>query len=204
MSYETIKDEWLYTCQSIGGSENTAIKWFDHLFKEYNRDGRYYHDLSHIMQMLDIAHQHAFEDWNSIFFAIWFHDSIQNSGKDNELKSAELSRYTLQELGADTIFCEKVYQLIMATQGHQSPRDKDTALFIDCDLSILGSTPEIYQRYSIGCRKEYNIPDFMYSIGRRKFLKNLLKRPYIFQTNTFQKLFEKQARTNIKNELQNL
>lgn len=66
--------------------------------------------------------------------------------------------------------------MILATKKHELLNDSaDLKLFLDFDLSILGTSAEVYQRYSQAIRKEYSWgPYFLYRKGRKKILENFL------------------------------
>ena len=156
--------------------------------------------------MLNIARplQQHFSAWCPAFFAIWFHDAVQGRGNNNELESAQLAQQALTQLGAPASVAKHTYQMILASETHDAPKDNDSALFIDCDLSILGSPTRAYQHYAQQCRKEYPVPDCLYRMGRRRFLNTLLARESIYQTPLAKCRLEKQARHNINMELATL
>jgi predicted metal-dependent HD superfamily phosphohydrolase len=206
ITQQALEQAWFQHCRSIGATETTAIAWKNELFKEYERRGRFYHTLKHIKQMLDIAseQQAEFTTWPTVFFAIWFHDVVQDCGADNELKSAELASQALSELGAEQGMIEQAYRIILSSKTHDSPNDSDCALFIDCDLSILGSATQDYRDYSQQCRQEYSVPNGIYRKGRCTFLKQLLDKPFIYHTPLFRSALEVKARSNISKELRTL
>ncbi len=203
---QTLQQEWLWHCQAIGATDKAAIKWKDKLFKKYQRQGRFYHNLTHIAQMLNAAkeQQAEFSAWPHVFFAIWFHDAIQGYGLNSELESAKLASKALKELGANHAMIDHVYHMILSSKNHDSPKDYDNALFLDCDLSILGTPAQEYLRYAHQCRQEYVIPDCIYRKGRRKFLQSMLAKPFIYHTTVFRVALETQARANIANEINRL
>jgi predicted metal-dependent HD superfamily phosphohydrolase len=145
-----------------------------------------------------IEHQQAF------YFAIWFHDAVQLTGKDSEGLSASLACKELAGLGVPQSITLKVSEFILATKHHEANKNDDAALFLDIDLSILAASQRQYQAYASGCRKEYSIPNFVYRHGRKKFLNSLKKRAFIFNTQLFQASKERIARENIEWELQGL
>ena len=76
----------------------------------------------------------------------------------------------------------------------------------DLDLSILGTADSAsWKNYTAGIRKEYAAySDEKYTKGRLAFLSSLLQKEQIFHTKFFNKMLEKQARENIKNEIARL
>jgi predicted metal-dependent HD superfamily phosphohydrolase len=89
----------------------------------------------------------------------------------------------------------------MATKRHE-PSDDEIDLFTDADLSILGSSPDVYQLYSQQVRQEYSIyPDLLYKAGRKKMLLHFLEMEHIYKTSFFRNKYETTARRNLENEL---
>lgn len=173
----------------------------------YNSDGRHYHNFSHLESMyseLQAVQQHC-TDWHAMIMALFYHDVVYNSlWSDNEEKSAAVALKALSALGLPESVLGKVRRLILATKGHTDESDTDTAIFLDADLSILGSDEKTYQRYSGAIRKEYRmVPNLVYKPGRRKVLERFLKMPLIFKTPHFHHL-EGQARKNLLAEVASL
>ena len=181
---------------------------FDELVRHYSSDNRQYHGLTHIVKLLRLFDEYKFyiTDEDVVFLAIWFHDAIYSTWRDdNEEKSAFWSKEVLKETSMPAESIEKVVKYIKATKTHESDNDPDLSIFLDFDLSILGSDETIYDVYSRQIRDEFSLmPSFLYKRGRRKVLKSLLSRPHIYHTNIFQNLLEVKARENIQRELKYL
>jgi predicted metal-dependent HD superfamily phosphohydrolase len=201
-----LRQQWLAVASGWGASLEQQLRVFNVLVSSYAAANRHYHDISHIQHMLKLSDemQYSIDDQQAFYFAIWFHDAIQVQGKDSERLSAQLATQELANLGVPKTIMDKVSNLILATKHHKSRDDNDIALFLDIDLSILSVSRIQYQAYADGCRKEYRIPDFIYRLGRKKFLRSLKERKYIFNTKMFQKSKEKIARSNIEWELTTL
>lgn len=142
-----LEKEWLDISCRWGGNPVLAANWMDDLCSRYEQEGRHYHTLNHIVQVLTQANvcREKLNSWESVFFATWFHDAIQQVGRDNEGESAALARRALMELlvPEDIIACTEA--LIMATKHHDGVNaNDDAAYFIDCDLSMLAKKT-IYQ-----------------------------------------------------------
>ena len=169
---------------NIGFSENEIQKnWLD-LEKAYSKKSRYYHNLTHIQNMIFSYEKYSnrlhFPD--EILYSIFYHDYIYvSSKKDNELKSAE---YALRILPNNPKLNSKiVFDTICATQLHQHNSIEDINWLIDFDLKILARHWDDYKIYFEQIRKEYRIyPDFLYKPGRAKALKHFLENEFIFQT----------------------
>jgi predicted metal-dependent HD superfamily phosphohydrolase len=94
-----------------------------------------------------------------------------------------------------------VHEYILATKHHQlDVSDKDLALFLDMDMSILGSCLPEYLAYARAIRKEYShISDDVYCAKRADVLRGFLAGT-IFHTTAFS-LWEDRARTNLMHEV---
>jgi predicted metal-dependent HD superfamily phosphohydrolase len=171
---------------------------------------RHYHGLPHIEALLALAHEYRaiLADPEAIEAAIWFHDAIYDSrAKDNESRSAALAREKLAGR-IDAARLDRIAAMIEATATHQLPdfsdagATKDAALFLDMDLSVLGSPPDIFDAYERAVRQEYDwVPEPAWIAGRGEVLKNFVSRPHIFHTKEFRERFEHQARKNMERSL---
>ena len=178
---------------------------FADLLNDYTGEKRHYHDLTHVVDLLNLLEANKFliGDDDVIFFAIWFHDAIYNTWKtNNEEKSAEMAQNVLSKTSMPPSRIEKVVNYIMATKTHVSNNDNDLNFFLDFDLSILGADEVIYEVYTRQIREEYNsFISFNYSRGRKKMLKSLLEREFIYNTPVFREKLEAKARENMEKEL---
>jgi predicted metal-dependent HD superfamily phosphohydrolase len=69
-------------------------------------------------------------------------------------------------------------------------------------LKILSEDWEAYQTYCNQIRKEYKIyPNILYKPGRKKALEHFLEQEFIYKTENFRKLFDEEAKNNIKREI---
>ncbi|URM36699.1 HD domain-containing protein [Flavobacterium anhuiense] len=198
-----LKEIYSELLSNIGFSANEIQQnWLD-LEKAYSKKSRYYHNLTHLKEMVDSfeIYKDKLQKPDEILFSIFYHDFIYSaSKKDNELKSAE---YALSILSENSILNKQlVFDAICATQQHQQNSIEDINWLIDFDLKILAKDWEDYQIYFDQIRKEYRIyPDFLYKPGRAKALKHFLENEFIFQTNEFRNLYEEKARINIEKEI---
>jgi predicted metal-dependent HD superfamily phosphohydrolase len=188
-------------------SNELALALWRKIEKHYGESNRHYHTLTHLdnlVQQLE-PHQHQFDTWDTIIFAIAYHDVIYNSLKsNNEEKSAVFAEKALRTTTFPETEIERCKKLIQATKKHE-PVDHQTNLFTDADLSILGAPNEVYQNYMRQIRKEYKLyPDMLYNPGRRKVLEHFLSMKSIYKTNIFHEQYEAQARINIESELTEL
>jgi predicted metal-dependent HD superfamily phosphohydrolase len=173
----------------------------------YTVKGRYYHTLAHLNQLLTELnpYQSQFRCWNTVVFAIAYHDFVYKSTrKDNEEKSALVAGARLRQLDFPEPETKRCVEFILATKQHESV-NREIDLFTDADLAILGATPERYQIYTAEIRKEYAIyPDLLYKPGRKKVLQHFLQMKRIYKTDEFYERYELAARRNLELELKGL
>ncbi|WP_353103233.1 hypothetical protein [Myroides odoratus] len=173
--------------------------------KQYETAGRYYHNLTHLKNILGELNEIRTEinDWEAILFSVFYHDIIYDSrAQDNEEQSAQLAKERLTILQLPESKIDLIFNQIIATKQHQKSTNSDTNYFLDADLSILGKDWEQYKSYYQNIRKEYAIyPDDVYNYGRKKTLTHFLTFETIFNTPYFKSKYENQARLNITREI---
>lgn len=201
-----LEQAWLQLFSPYAAHEESISALWARVRKQYEEKHRFYHNLTHISQLLKQyeTHQNLLEDAVSVQLAIWFHDVVYDPfSKNNEEKSAEFAQKKLTSFDFLPQSLEKMNTLILATQKHQPISNSfDELFFLDCDLCILGQDEAMYKIYAQQIRAEYkNVPNFLYQSGRIEVLNKFLARERIFFTDLFFAQFEKQARENIKNEL---
>ena len=179
--------------------------FWNEIDKAYSDSSRHYHNLSHlenlIFQLEEIKNK--IEDWDTLPFAILYHDIVYRSTKsNNEEMSAEVAAKRLSEINFPKNKISKCVAMILATKKHVHTGDNDTDLFTDADLSIFGQSWDQYTVYCNQIRKEYSIfPDLIYNPGRKKILNHFLKMDRIFKSTHFYHKMELQAKENLLKEL---
>ena len=195
--------------QELAGRYTTDQKlirsrWHD-LLEYYNSPNRFYHNLDHIKELLELAAQHRekFHKYDEVLFAIFYHDTVYDvSSTHNEEKSARVAELSLENLNLTQPQLDFITEAILATKKHGQHSDPDINLLLDLDLSILASDWHKYDLYRHQIRKEYSIfPDLFYKPGRKRILQQLLNHPRIYKTDSFYHLHEKTARQNLQREL---
>lgn len=170
--------------------------------------GRAYHDEAHLDEVLERFDEVAAEvGWSrpaEVLVALLFHDAVYRPGAtDNEARSAALARSALgRHVPHGAVDVERVAALIELTARHAllSPADVDAeaALFLDCDMAILGAEPARYQAYERGVAMEYQaVPADLFRAGRQAFLERLLAAPRIFLSPHFHARLDAAARANL-------
>jgi predicted metal-dependent HD superfamily phosphohydrolase len=172
----------------------------------YTAPGRHYHGLHHVETLLGLAEACAGEiaDRDAVEAAIWFHDAVYDTRRpDNEERSAALAQARLAG-AADEERIARIAAMIRATAGHAAPDFRDAAanhdgaLFLDMDLSILGSPEADFDAYENAVRREYDwVTDEQWRQGRRAVLISFLARPAIYASARFRASHETAARHNL-------
>jgi len=179
----------------------------------YQKPPRFYHSYDHVSDVL--RHYRLVEEevgWQQpceVYAAILFHDVVYEVGrKDNEKRSAELARAMVaKHLSGEDLDVERVASLIELTARHGHLRRADVneeeALFLDCDMAILGAPTEDFAAFEAGVRAEYlqKLEPDQYRAGRKAFLERLHGAEHIFLSPYFHARLDAAARRNIRAEL---
>lgn len=209
-----IKDGWHGLWYRIGARGNNAWGVFFDLIKHYAERHRYYHDFSHIMQILKEFKEvrHLCKNPDAVEMALWNHDLIYMTGEaDNEERSAGSTFKMLYNAGLSTPYIQEVGRLIMLSKEHEIikvKKDNDGALFNDIDLSILGQPPAVFDLYDRNIWKEWVFEKVVtndeFVKSRVEFFEEILGRLRIYSTPYFRAKYEKTAKTNVKRALTQL
>ena len=205
-----LSNQWFDLSSKYTNDDALISTLWVEIHDHYTSKKRFYHTLSHIHSMLINLHEikDSIVNFDSVTYAIWYHDIIYNVTKNNnEEQSAKFAKKRLKLFLFDPKQVKKIEKLIISTKIHQiiNSENSDNASLLDLDLLILGSGWETYLNYSKNIRKEYAIyPDFIYKKGRKKVLKSFLDREYLYFTNHFRNTHEEQARLNLKRELDSI
>ena len=205
---QALQELWCQLAKPYGAAAAVDAAWKT-LRKAYTARARHYHNLAHIQALLNWAERYQAQlvQYDAVRFAIWYHDVIYQTRKhDNEERSAALAEQELPGLNVPAGMIPAVTQMIRATKTHQANElSADGRWFLDFDLSILGSAPDVYQAYSRAIRREYRwVPALLYRRGRRQVLEGFLQREQLFFTEPMRQALETQARTNLCWELAQL
>lgn len=203
---KNLSELFIKLCSKYSDNQKLIIEYWKEIEQLYTQKNRYYHNLSHLENMINELKKinKEIKDFDSILFSVFYHDIIyKSSSKENEEKSAEIAKIRLQKINLSKEQIEKISHQILATKSHKASDTIDTNYLLDSDLSILGKDWIEYELYIKQIRKEYSIyPDFLYNPGRKKILEHFLTFDTIYQTVYFKDLYEKQARENILKEIQ--
>ena len=207
---ELLKTIWETHSAQLFLTPSEAEKTFEIIWDRHSEKHRKYHNYNHLIDFFEkaIALKSKLERPENVFLAIWFHDIIYNPlTPNNELKSAKLAHKILSDkskLSESDI--NSIYAMIISTSKHEVvSNEADNSLFLDLDLSILGSDQARYQKYAEQIRQEFkHVPLFLYRKGRKKILQDFMNRAQIFYTKLFHEQYEQKARQNITWEISSL
>jgi predicted metal-dependent HD superfamily phosphohydrolase len=187
--------------------EKIADAW-DEIFRCYRKAERAYHTLDHIRSLVELIDEYSVEIDNKsmLLFTAFYHDIVYIPGSsDNEKNSAAIAVAWMKQLQVPDKIIQETNELILLTKSHADVNPsttQDMLLFLDMDLSILGTSSDVYHRYCENVRREFKaFSDFLFRNGRQSFLKSQLERPLIFHTIQFRNRYEAQARINMLSEL---
>jgi predicted metal-dependent HD superfamily phosphohydrolase len=185
---------------------------FEAAYKCYQSPGRVYHAWSHVVDCADKLRTFPCGSGRTVFLALLFHDVIYVPGDPkNEKLSAEHAAFALKQYSSipDNEIAE-IGRFILATKHHRVPPGEESAdlcITLDIDMSILGSSPEAYQAYADGVRREYCpavTSEALFTAGRIAFLSKVLAQPSIFHSEEGRARWGSAARLNITKELDSL
>lgn len=213
-----LSESWFDLCEKINISKNKSKQIYKVLNFLYSDPRRSYHNLKHIHDCLVKFDNYKFSlihyagtDFDLIKLAIWFHDSFYtfSPGHDESMSQKLLESLIPKKTN---ISLSNVSRLIDLTNNHnsQSVKTNDEILFLDIDLSILGSERSEYIKYRKNIFKEYinfhplinSVPGSKFTLlkVRNSFIESMLKRDKIFNNKYFKK-YEDNARDNLLWEL---
>jgi predicted metal-dependent HD superfamily phosphohydrolase len=199
-----LKRHWEQLLSSSHIPAALGMPAFDAVCRAYREPQRHYHTLQHLEHMLGLVYASGNAQHPEALWATWYHDLVYRPGRsDNEERSAEQARVTLQQLRVDNSIIARTEQIILATRSHTFA-GTDTVLqgVLDADMAILGAEPARYREYCEQVHREFSaIPGLLFRRGRRQFLEQVLAQARIFVTDWFWQRFETQARANLAAEL---
>ncbi|WP_369939489.1 hypothetical protein [Xanthomonas medicagonis] len=176
----------------------------------YATPPRAYHHFGHVQAVLghyaEVADAVGWRQPREVYLAVLYHDAVYQAGRgDNETQSARLAQAAiaqwLPDAGVDTA---RVVALIALTARHGQLSvgavDAETALFLDCDMAILGADPATFAAYDAAIAEEYRavVPRWLYRRKRRAFLRTVLAQPRIFLSDWFHARYDAAARANLR------
>lgn len=198
------KKYWASLMSALGNPKGSEMVLKD-LLERYREPHRAYHNLEHIVAMLDEL-ELVNENNLAVALAIWFHDAVYDpKAKDNEEQSAKLAKDSIKQIGLPDSLGKQVNDLVMSTKHTVVPVDYAAQVLVDIDLIILGKPEKEFDVYEAGIRKEYNwVSQIDFCLGRSKILQSFLDRPSIYLTDYFRDKYESIARKNLELTIEKL
>jgi len=171
----------------------------------YREVWRWYHNLQHIVECLDLCDKHFRDATSYIRAAVWFHDVVYRcppGAVSNEELSAAWAAEALRLLDVP-LNKDRMANLIRATTYKRPPLGGDEYILHDLDFAILGAERSRFSQYCAGINYEYNwLPAESFVEHRIVFLQALLDREHIYCTDVMRGAYEAQAKANITRELE--
>jgi len=200
---------WLAIMNELDMSGTASDKHWEDLHEAYSSPSRFYHTITHIDKMAEAMREFAAAASLAVRFAILYHDVIYNAkGATNEEDSAVFASVVLRALGCSEYLQEQTANLILCTKKHiplSSEPDDESALLLDLDLLILGSSPDEYEDYRKNVREEYRwVAKDQFASARAAILRRFLARETIFLCPLIRLKYEESARSNLSAELHGL
>lgn len=185
----------------------------DAALSHYRQPHRAYHDDRHVIELLELAAEHAPDLTEAERLAILFHDAVYVPGApkgENESLSALLMRATVASLvSAGTIkappakVIDDAAAIIEATT-HVDPPAPYAERVCDLDLWRLAAPWEEFQQHSADIDREFchlYPPGDSCKLARKDFYRSMLAREHVFHTPYFRQRFEPIARANFQRAL---
>jgi predicted metal-dependent HD superfamily phosphohydrolase len=230
MLHISLTNAWAFAIDQFDNIDPTkASQIYDELITIYSTPDRTYHTTTHIENMIrtiyELLNIYSFDNHNikkaELIFAAFFHDAIYNPTKhdiiisedqySDEILSANIAIKSLKFMGLDNSdSLSRINELILLTDGHQlNPKLHIETLiqeiFIDSDISILGTSEPKYYDYKTGIQAEYVHINFdRFTASRLEFLTHYIKKKAIFNTEYMNQMYNKQAYININGEITEL
>lgn len=194
----------------IGADPAPAVR--DGLVAMYSQKRRHYHNLAHLVECLAVfdllAHRCLWP--HEVEVALGFHDAWCDTDRnDNEKRSAEFAFSSLIDAGVEVRRAERVADIVRATDHRSAPPSIDAEVALDCDLWILGASPERFDIYEEEVRREYaHIDETQYLRGRRRVMRLFAQRQiqgrHLYRLSESRERFEAAASANIARSLQRI
>ena len=189
----------------------------NYVLAHYADPARHYHNLAHLrdcMVGVDWVEKDVgpwmtaarFKEIQTIELALWYHDlAYDPKSRFNEEISVAVFRDHARDMNLDVSVIEEVATAIMATRHKAVPTSSVAKWVVDIDLSILRTSEVRFDDYERKIREEFDwVPDELFIAGRTKVLQDLLDRDWIYSTPLFRRLYEGDARANLKRSLARL
>lgn len=140
----------------------------------YNQNHRFYHNWSHIEDLLSQLEKRGRIEDDTLYLATIFHDAIYDpKADDNEERSAALFEQMYK--GSNMTLKNEVINIILETKTHK-PNSEPSKIFCEMDMDILSRPLDKLIEYENKIFKEFQCYDWKkYKVERVKVLRSLQK-----------------------------
>ena len=174
------------------------------IYKKYINSSRHYHNIDHIISMLEIVEDKYLDQFtkDEIFIiktSIIFHDVIYDplSKKDDITESIKYFRYFNGYLKLDKKIVDEIVYCILDTSHKEDKVITSKSAFVrDLDIYVGLGQSNFLKNFKLIQKEFYNIsaPDFYK--GRKEFLEKLLEKRKLYYSRFFRNE-EAKTRQNI-------
>ncbi|XP_014257749.1 uncharacterized protein LOC106671364 isoform X2 [Cimex lectularius] len=206
---QNLEEIWNELTKDLPDEKND---WWFKIVEKLNDSKRKCHNLSYLEKKFALYEsvKHLIKNKAAVRFALFFSyfeygPIILNSHERNINHFQQFA--TECKISQDSILYKDVVMLLQCTGSCITEEHKqagvygceDKHYFLDLDMVILGSEPDVYAEYWDKEREEYDfLPVDMYNSLRVKVLRTFLLIPNIFATKEFRDKYEENARKNIQ------
>lgn len=196
-------------CTRLGATQQgqSLARQFGGLMRRYNEPSRHYHTPLHLLRVaMEFDRVRGeFDRPHLVLAALFYSQSISHAQSQ---KSADYWKFVATEvIGIEHKMTVTAVADMIALSGPipcvDRPQDRDTALFLDIELAIVGADARIYDAYVHAMREEYRhvYTDDQWAMARIDcFLDPLLQSKTIFLTPEFESYYGENARANMMEE----
>ncbi|CAM9355670.1 unnamed protein product, partial [Laminaria digitata] len=148
-----VLQRWIALCNDLRIDAAFAEEWGGKIMDAYSEEGRHYHTLDHVADMLEGA-ERDFPNLDRpglVQLAIFFHDLVYDpKSGSNEEDSDVLFRNFSEAVGLSPSDASTVSCYIIATKRHDvlDSEDQDLRAFIDLDMAVIGRERIAYFTYA--------------------------------------------------------
>ena len=157
-----LRKKFLYALDGAELDMDVFTEELSAIIRCYTEHHRHYHNLDHVKRLLSLCEELDIND-PQIILAVFYHDTIYHPGNSrNEEESADFAGESLSRLGVELGRVDQVCGMILATADHLAPQDEALIqLFLDLDMSILGSPRKEYKSYVEGVQKRASLASWV-------------------------------------------
>lgn len=153
--------EWTIAAAALSDGKKQR-EWWDTIRDHYNEPCRRYHTTEHLKEMFGFFDEYraSIEQPEMVMLAIFFHDIVyEGNPRDDEKASADVFRKYSEDMCLPEDMANSIYDWIVRTADHKctAQDSNDCKLFMDIDLAILGTSPELYETYYKNVSEEYRL-----------------------------------------------